>query len=255
MFSSHEDLENLKSKKLNNFYANIVVTSEKMKNIFNTCGINSSKIKNLGSARFSKENLDCLKLIYDENIEPKIDGHINKKIKVLYIDGSYDSNYEKNEMIKKISGLNFINLVVKAHPRGIFISKKSNSKRKNIENTDSLNLKVDTLTPTKQLIDNSDIIIGTYSSILVEAMLSYKQIILPKYFLKDKIDFKIFYEDFGFAKICQNLSQVTLFLNEFQKKPQEEVNKEKINKFVKEYVYGGEIDSSNTMDRYFNLIK
>ena len=95
-------------------------------------------------------------------------------------------------MIKKISGLNFINLVVKAHPRGIFISKKSNSKRKNIENTDSLNLKVDTLTPTKQLIDNSDIIIGTYSSILVEAMLSYKQIILPKYFLKDKIDFKIF---------------------------------------------------------------
>ena len=98
MFSSHEDLENLKSKKLNNFYANIVVTSEKMKNIFNTCGINSSKIKNLGSARFSKENLDCLKLIYDENIEPKIDGHINKKIKVLYIDGSYDSNLFEKKM-------------------------------------------------------------------------------------------------------------------------------------------------------------
>tara|TARA_Y100000389_G_scaffold199178_1_gene237081 strand:+ start:57 stop:1367 length:1311 start_codon:yes stop_codon:yes gene_type:complete len=255
MFSSHEDLENLKSKKLDNFYANIVVTSEKMKNIFNTCGINLLKIKNLGSARFSKENLDCLKLIYDENTEPKIDRHINKKIKVLYIDGSYDSNYEKNEMIKKISELNFINLVVKAHPRGIFMSKKSNSKRKNVENTDSLNFKVDTLTPTKQLIDNSDIIIGTYSSILVEAMLSYKLIILPKYFLKDKIDFKIFYENFGFAKICQNLNQVIFFLNEFQKKPQEEVNKEKINKFVKEYVYGGEIDSSNTMDKYFDLIK
>ena len=53
-----EDLDNLKSKKLENFYPKIIVTSNKMKQILNSCGTNQTKIVNPGSARFSSENLN-----------------------------------------------------------------------------------------------------------------------------------------------------------------------------------------------------
>ena len=39
MFTRKEDIDNLKSKELKNFYPNIVVTSNKMKSVFNSCGI------------------------------------------------------------------------------------------------------------------------------------------------------------------------------------------------------------------------
>lgn len=255
MFSRNEDLENLKSKKLDNFYPNIAVTSNKMKIIMNNCGIDISKIKNLGSARFSEENINLYNSIYSKNINFLKKSKKNKKLKILYIDGAYDDKSEKIKLIETVSKIPFVDFVVKAHPRGIFLSSQLSLKEKQFKKNNFSNFLIDISTPTKKLIDNSDIIIGTYSSILIEAMLIYKKIILPRYFLKE-LDFKIFYEKYGFAEVCQDLEQIILFLNNFKKDQSlSQISKKKTDSFIMEYVYGGQSNSYNILESYYKLIK
>ena len=254
MFTRKEDIDNLKSKDLDKFYPNVIVTSDKMKKIFNNCGIDKSKIINLGSARFSSEHINLLNTIYPKKNTTEIDLNINNKIKVLYIDGSYDNTNEKINLINNVSKLNNIELVVKAHPRGMFLKNQLSSKQKKLNKNTNSNFIIDISTPTKKLIDNHDLILGTYSSILVEAMLSHKKIILPKFLLKDHIEFEIFYEEFGFAKICYNVNEVTSYINSYSKKHSDQ-NFELIEGFINEYVYGGRKNSSNILNEYYNLIK
>ena len=254
MFTRKEDIENLKSKNLNNFYPNIVVTSNKMKQIFNRCGIDFSKIFNLGSARFSKENINLLNKIYPKNINLSNDINYRKKLKVLYIDGAYDNTIEKTNLIREISKLNNIQLVVKAHPRGMFIKDQLSKKQKKLIENKEANFFIDISKPTKKLIDESDVIIGTYSSILVEAMLSSKKIILPKFLVKDQIEIDIFYENSGFAEVCNSTDDVVSYLNTY-KKDNSKQNLKLIENFIIEYVYGGRNDCSNILTEYYNLIR
>ena len=256
MFTRSEDYQNLKVKNLKKFYPNIVVTSSKMKSYLIECGIDSSKVKNLGSARFSEENIINLNFIFGKQKENLELNNLNKKLKVLYIDGVYDENIKKKELIDAISKLKFVKLTVKAHPRGMFSPL-------HVENQSKLNGKgftnfydIDFLSPTKTLIENSDVILCTYSSILIEAMLLYKKIILPKFLLNKKSNFDIFYEDYNFANVCFEINQVVLFLQSFNKKENKiEENKGNIDKFVRDFVYGGNIDSSNIIKSYYELIK
>ena len=254
MFTRKEDIENLKSKDLNKFYPYVVVTSDKMKKIFNNCGIDISKIINLGSARFCSEHINLLNIIYPQNKTEEIDFNVNKKIKVLYIDGSYDNMNGKINLINAVSKLSNIELVVKAHPRGMFLKNQLSSKQKKLNENNNSNFIIDISTPTKKLIDNNDLILGTYSSILVEAMLSHKKIILPKFLIKDHIEFEIFYEKFGFAKICNDINEVTSYINSYNKNHSDQ-NLKNIEDFINEYVYGGRKNSSNILDEYYNFIK
>ena len=255
MFTRKEDIINLQSKQLKNFYPNLVVTSNKMKKIINNCGLDNSKIYNLGSARFSKENIELLKSIFPEDANPFLKIKNDKKLKILYIDGAYDDSHEKLKLINSISNLSFVDLLIKAHPRGFFMSSQLSLKEKQFKMDNISNFSIDISTPTKKLIDSSDIIIGTYSSILVEAMLAYKRIILPKYFLKQP-EFKVFYEKYGFAEVFQNLDQVMFFLKTFEKKKYlDHHTRNKIDQFIVEYVYGGSPNSSVILENYFKLIK
>ena len=256
MFKRDEDIENLKSKNLNNFYPNIAVTSKRMKKILHNCGINSKKIKILGSARFCKENLNLLKKIYKKNnsnfsISNKIKFN-NSKLRVLYIDGAYDDHLEKIDLLNSIDSLNYVSLTIKAHPRGSFNLGNKNLQKKKYNNT---NFNVDFTTPTKQLIEDGDIIIATYSSILVEAMLLKKKIILPKYFLKQHSGFEIFYENHNIANLCHNKQEVLFFINLFKtRKNLNNLTNKNLNSFICDYVYGGQADSSKILDFYYNLI-
>lgn len=254
MFTRKTDIENLKSKNLDNFYPNIVVTSNKMKEIFNRCGIDYFKIFNLGSARFTEENINLLNKIYPKKINLSNEINYSKKIKVLYIDGAYDNTIEKTNLIYAISKLKNIQLVVKAHPRGMFTKNQLSKKQKKLIESKESNFLIDVSTPTKKLIDESDIIIGTYSSILVEAMLSSKKIILPKFLVKDQIEIDIFYENFGFAEVCNSSDDVVSYLNSYNKNNSKQ-NLELIENFIIEYVYGGRNDGSNILNEYYNLIK
>lgn len=232
-----------------------MVTSKRIKSIYNRAGIELSKIKNLGSARFCLENRNFLKSFYSKNFKFVNEVSTGKQIKVLYIDGAYDDNLEKQKLIEYISKLSFIDLVIRAHPRGIFSLNQILDNEKRFKKNNFSNFSIDISTPTKMLIENNDIIIGTYSSVLIEAMLSNKKIILPKFLLKDK-SFKIFYETYGFAEVCTNLKKVSSSLHSFQKNVMTKKDtKLKINAFIKEYVYGGQSDSSQILQNYYQLIK
>ena len=61
-------------------------------------------------------------------------------------------------------------------------------------------------------------------------MLSKKQIILPKFLIKDHIEFEILYEKFGFAKICNNIKEVIKYINSYSENSSDQ-NLESIEKF------------------------
>ena len=143
--------------------------------------------------------------------------------------------------------------MVKAHLEVCLLKTNYQISEKLTENNTS-NFLIDISTPTKKLIDNSDLILGTYSSILVEAMLSKKQIILPKFLIKDHIEFEIFYEKFGFAKICNNITEVIKYINSYSENSSDQ-NLESIENFIQDYVYGGRKNSLNILEEYYDLIK
>ena len=256
MFTRSEDYQNLKAKNFKKFYPNIVVTSLKMKSFLIGCGIDPSKIKNLGSARFSETNIINLNAIFKKQPKTVKVNNSNKKLRVLYIDGVYDENIQKKKLINAITKLKFVELIVKAHPRGMF--SPLNDKNKSNINDKSITdfYEIDISSPTKTLIENSDVILCTYSSILIEAMLLYKKIILPKFLLNKKSNFDIFYEDYNFANVHFEINQVISFLESLNKKENKvEENKSNVDKFVSEFVYGGNIDSTNIINSYYELIK
>ena len=137
----------------------------------------------------------------------------------------------------------------------MFLSNQLGVKEKQFKKNNFSNFSIDIVTPTKKLIEYSDIVIGTYTSVLIDAMLSYKKIILPKYFLNDE-SFDIFYEEHGFAEVCGNLKQVISFLMAFKKNEfiKQDI-KDKTNKYIHDYVYGGHVNSSEMLEKYYQLIK
>jgi hypothetical protein len=259
MFKRDEDIENLRSKNLNNFYPNIAVTSKLMKKILSNCGINSKKIKILGSARFCKENLNLLKKIYKKkNSNFLVNNKIkftSSKLRVLYIDGAYDNSNEKLNLLNNILKLNFIILTIKAHPRGNFGNNITSSLKERFKLESNLNLNIDASTMTQKLIEDNDIILGTYSSTLIDAILLNKKIVLPKFLVKN---FNIFFEDRKFVFVCHNVNEVILLLKKLSKdnciKVSNKVKNDK-NDFLRKYVYGDCIDSSKILKSYYNLIK
>ena len=94
---------------------------------------------------------------------------------ILYIDGAYDIVDKKIELIHQISKINNLNFKVKAHPRGLFQSNLNQINEKKFSKNEDSNFSVDISTPTKKLIEESDIIIGTYSSALIDGILLKKK--------------------------------------------------------------------------------
>ncbi len=250
-----EDVNNLKSVSLYNLYPSVIVTSNKIKNFFINCGIESSKIENLGSARFSNYNTTLLEKIYNEG---KLENNIkkNNKLNVLYIDGAYDITEKKIKLIHLISKLNNFNFKVKAHPRGLFLFNQTQANEKRFKKNDHSNFSIDISTPTKKLIEQSDIIIGTYSSALIDAILLNKKILFPKFLLPEESKFEIFYENYNFANTFQNMNDTLEFLSTLDKtKLQRPKDKNEVDRFLKDYVYAGKENSDQILNNYFNFLK
>ena len=255
MFTRIEDTENLKSKNLKNFYPNVIVTSEKIKKIFHSCGINDEKITNLGSARFSKDNINLLERIYETEKKYK-DNLKNNKLNILYIDGAYDIKDKKIELIHEISKLNKYNFKVKAHPRGLFQFDKSNKNEKKFNKNTNTNFLIDISTPTKKLIEESDIVIGTYSSALIDAIILKKKLLFPKFLLNKNSKFEIFYENYNFANCFLNLNDILSFLISLDKTEiQKFENLYDTDIFLKDYVYGGKKNSDEILNNYFKFLE
>ena len=130
------------------------------------------KMVNLGIPRFSKEWLEVLTKITPRTLsrEPNTNG----KVRVLYIDRPIHDGMDKEQLIttlRGISGLDFVDLIIKPHTRNnrLHFQELSGLGRV-ISDTDSL-----------ELIRWADAIVGTTSSILLEALLQDKTLLFPGY--------------------------------------------------------------------------
>ena len=115
---------------------------------------------------------------------------------------------------------------------------RKNNKIEDIRSLLKLNNKIliDFNTPTTNLIKNADIVIGTMSSILIEAFIFEKFLIFPTFLLNEN-NVKVYYKSRGFSFDCENeeevLNKIILF-DEYKKK----INSKSRSDFIEEFVYG-----------------
>ena len=130
------------------------------------------KMVNLGIPRFSREWLEVLSEITPQtlSLEPPVTG----KIRVLYIDRPIHDGMDKEKLVttlRKISDLDFVDLIIKPHTR---------NNRLHFQELSGLG-RVNSITDSLELIKWADAVVGTTSSILLEALLQGKTLLFPSY--------------------------------------------------------------------------
>ncbi len=184
----------------------------------------------LGVARFCQEWENVLWEIIPRTISRK-EGQY-RKLKVLYVDRPVDINMDKErivEMIRKVSELKFILLLIKPHSR-------SNRLR-----WDELKMygKIVPDLDSVELIRWADLVIGTTSSILLEAFCQNKTVLYPKYVSKNTMLF----EKMGACWQVNNLPELVDAL----KKIRADINfkpysNKDVNRLLTKVVYAGDRD-------------
>lgn len=227
IFDFEEEKEIFSKIKFSNFYPILVVCNEKRRNYMISYGYQPEKVKNLGSARFSNEWIN----IHSELL-PLFKFNNKNKLNVLFIDGTYNNHKRQSDLLNKLSNkLDNIGIIFRTHVR-------KNNKIDEIRNLLKLNNKIliDFETPTTSLIKKADIIIGTMSSIIIEAFVFEKFLIFPTFLLDEK-KVKVHYKKRGFSFDCENDEEVLnsiLLFDEYKKKID---NKSRL-KFIEEFVHG-----------------
>ena len=199
IFDFEEEKEIFSKIKFSNFYPILVVCNEKRRNYMISYGYQPEKVKNLGSARFSNEWINI-----HSDLLPLFKFNNKNKLNVLFIDGTYNNHKRQSDLLNKLSNkLDNIGIIFRTHVR-------KNNKIDEIRNLLKLNNKIliDFETPTTSLIKKADIIIGTMSSIIIEAFVFEKFLIFPTFLLDEKKE--VHYKKRGFSFDCENDEEVII---------------------------------------------
>lgn len=136
-------------------------------------GVDSKKILVMGSARFCPEWHQILRKAYQKHpFYLNLASHT--KLKIVYMDHSRFWRVKGDvveKSLKKISELNFVDLVIKPTTRNNVFSNPTISQLS--ENVSDV--------PSPVLVEWADVVICAASSILVEALLQKKPLIYPKH--------------------------------------------------------------------------
>ena len=200
--------------------------------------MDKNKILVCGSGRFSPEWLEIYKQITN------CQSMKNLNIKVIYFEGIYNDQLLEKELIKYLSKLDYIDLTVKAH-----LEEFSN---KQIIDRKEKKLLLDHSTPSTKLINENDIIIGTFSSILVDAFIMKKTVIYPK-FLINEDEIEILYSGKDFTFDCSNHKEVSDVILKYKNK-QLNLNEKNLDSFMKDFVYGNK-NKDTILNDYVNMFK
>lgn len=206
-------------------------------------GFRPERVQILGSARFCKEWRDVINNIVppDKLSEKGLKG----KLKVVYMERGADLHRKYKEVIedtiKKISRLDIIHLIIKPHTRARKLHFSDTTEFAEI--TDEAN--------SINLIKWADVVIGTNSSILIEALMQDKILLYPKYFHDDQMVF----HDMGACWSVNNYKNLESALIKISTgnfaKP---YSTENVNSLVKKIVYGGRKDRDVLAD-YVRVIQ
>ena len=152
-------------------YNYIITQHDIRKKLMIKIGGPEDKMYSLGVPRFCDEWIPILnKIIPNRVCQNKND---NQKLRLLFIDRPVSHQMNKElvfDTIEKISSLEFIDLKIKPHPRSNILFFNEFKEYADISYVDSV-----------ELIRWSDVVIGTVSSILLEAFVQGKTVLYPKY--------------------------------------------------------------------------
>jgi len=143
-------------------------------------GVDADSIQVLGSPRFCSE----WQMVLEKIVPPSTMSfsHTIEKLKVVYMERGADLHGKFRQVIEdtisRLSCLDFMHLIIKPHPRNnCFHMKKSGS------------LTVVTQENSLNLINWTDVVIGTNTSILIDVLIRSKVLLYPKYFHADRMIF------------------------------------------------------------------
>ena len=159
----------------------------------------------------------------------------------------YKVNYlESIKVIKKISNNSNIFLVIKGHTRGT----GSLFQKDFISLERSKNVIVNSSIDSPSLVRWSDVVINVASSIAIEALIQKRPIIYPFYLHKNKTIFDT-PELVNLASGCEEV--LSLLINHYKGKKLFLPNKDFLNQFLINEVYGG-YESNDVLKTYFDHI-
>lgn len=205
-------------------------------------GFNPEKLKIAGSARFCDEWEKILHKIVPSNQLPN--HKLNGKLKVVYMERGLDRHGHYKGIIKdtlrKIGDLDFIYLIVKPHTR--------NNKLYYEDLPGHIDIAYDI--NSINLIRWSDVVMGTVSSILLEALIQDKVFIYPKFFNKDKMLF----EEMGACLAVNSYDEIVTALRKIRSEPNcIPYSKENVGQFLANTVYGG-LYGRDVLNDYVKLL-
>jgi len=168
------------------------------------CGFDAERLFICGSARFCREWEAVLHDIVPE--EPEIEGEDGDFLKLVYMERGADLHGEKNSVIQqaleRIAGLDSIRLIIKPHTRSNALHHgKFPSSARIVSGVNSINL-----------IRWADVVMGTNSSILIEALIQGKILLYPRYFHDDRMIF----HDYNACVCVDNHESLISALTEIQ---------------------------------------
>lgn len=192
-------------------------------------GLNKNKVKIFGLPRFyeSWENI-LYNIVPPDNSISSLD---RNKIKVVFMDtgpNNYGNEINKvSATINYLSSNEYISFIYKPHTRN---NKLNTPYSKNIlyaKDVHSINL-----------IKWADIIIGSSSSIMIEALFQKKLYLSPSYFRKNKMIF----EHYNACLEIKTLESLKAFMKDINKKslnPADYYNDKDVKRFYRDIIYNG----------------
>jgi len=202
----------------------------------------SSKLHILGSARFCWE---WINIIHDITSRKTNELPMNSnKLNVLYIERGNDRYGDKKDVVRetfvKISELDYVNFIIKPHPRSQSIHFQDLPESINIAyDHDSINL-----------CRWADVVICLVSSIAIEVLIQNKTLIYPKFF--DELP--LIMDEMG---ACWTINSYEELLSAFKNVKDDQSYRpyaqENVNNFLTEVVCGGE-EHRDVLGDYEKLI-
>lgn len=206
-------------------------------------GFRPDRVRVLGSARFCKEWRDIINTIVPPDKLPEDEAE--NKLKVVYMERGADlhGRYKKviGESIAKMSLLDCMHLIIKPHTRARTLHFSDTCGCSNIAGeANSINL-----------IKWADVVIGTNSSILIEALMQDKILLYPKYFHDDEMIFN----EMGTCWSVHSSEELENVLREIHSGNFERpYSRENVDALFEKIVYGGR-NNRDVLDDYVRFIR
>jgi len=211
------------------WYDDVIMPFEHLKDIAVRAGVPSDKIHVLGSTRFCSEWEEIYHALTSDGNSENAPANQGGKVKIVFMD--HNPLYRINvdvvlETIEKLAELDYVDLIIKPSTGS---NTMTSAKLRQLA-------RIDTQTSSNELIRWADVVMGTTSSILLEALLMGRIFIYPKYFHENTM----LWEDFRSCWQVNSYEEMEDALRRISEQPGfRPYSDDHVREFITAIVYGG----------------